>query len=98
MNTKEMLKTFSPIILFSIVLPFIDIVTDLRLIIRLFSGVTSCVPLMDKDIDKSNITDSDISLCSSSEDLSKFGQLPPYVCKHEKLHKFAISLLGKFTS
>ena len=31
MTTKEMLKSFSPIILFSIILPLIDIVTDLNL-------------------------------------------------------------------
>ena len=43
MTTKEMSKTFIPIILFSIILPLIDIVTDLRLIIRLYSGVYSCI-------------------------------------------------------
>ena len=35
MSIVNNVKTFLPIILFSIVLPFIDIVTDLRLIIRL---------------------------------------------------------------
>ena len=43
MTTKEMSKSFLPIILFSIILPLIDIVTDLRLIIRLYSGVYSCI-------------------------------------------------------
>ena len=42
MTTKEMSKSFLPIILFSIVLPLIDIVTDLRIIIRLYSGVVYC--------------------------------------------------------
>ena len=42
MTTKDMLKTFFPIILFSIVLPLIDIVTDLRLIIRLYSSIYEC--------------------------------------------------------
>ena len=37
--------TFLPIILFSIVLPLIDIVTDLRIIILLFSGIHECVPI-----------------------------------------------------
>ena len=35
-SSQTMLKTFLPIILFSIALPLIDIVTDLRLIIRLY--------------------------------------------------------------
>ena len=41
---KEMLKMFGPITLFSIILPFIDIITDLRMIIRLaFIGIDSCM-------------------------------------------------------
>ena len=48
MTTKEMSKTFLPIILFSIILPLIDIVTDLRLIIRLYSSsLYSCIPYSD---------------------------------------------------
>ena len=44
MTTKEMAKMFLPIILFSIILPLIDIVTDLRLIIRLYSSrLLSCI-------------------------------------------------------
>ena len=39
MNKKEMLKMFFPIVLISIILPLIDIVTDLRLIIQLYSSV-----------------------------------------------------------
>ena len=52
MTTSDMSKTFVPIIIFSIVLPIIDIATDLRIIIRLFSGITSCVPY--DDIEKLN--------------------------------------------
>ena len=52
MTTADMSKTFVPIIIFSIVLPIIDIVTDLRIIIRLFSGIASCVPY--DDIEKLN--------------------------------------------
>ena len=44
MSIKEMTKMFLPIILFSIILPLIDIVTDLRLIIRLYSSrLLSCI-------------------------------------------------------
>ena len=96
MNTKEMLKTFSPIILFSIVLPFIDIVTDLRLIIRLFSGVTGCISL--RDTLKLNLSSSEWSHCFHSDDLSTFCQQHPNVCKFGKHNKFATLLLGEFTS
>ena len=41
------IKTFLPIILFSIILPLIDIVTDLRLIIRLYSGIYICIQFSD---------------------------------------------------
>ena len=96
MTTKEMLKTFCPIILFSIVLPFIDIVTDLRLIIRLFSGITGCIGW--RDTIKFNVSDSEWDDCFRSEDLSTFCQQHPNVCKLEKHNKFATLLVGEFTS
>ena len=94
MNTKEMAKSFSPIILFSIVLPLIDIVTDLRMIIRLFSGISSCVSY--EDIGKLNISSSNVWDCQDADDLSTFCQLHPNVCKLDKHPKFATMLLGKF--
>ena len=36
LTTKAIIKMFGPIVLFSIFLPFVDILTDLRLIIRLY--------------------------------------------------------------
>ena len=56
MTTKEMLKMFFPIVLFSIILPLIDIVTDLRLIIRLYSSVIyNCIPRRDLILKEDNI-------------------------------------------
>ena len=92
MTIKEMAISFLPIILFSIVLPLIDIVTDLRMIIRLFSGITGCVSY--EDMVKLNVSSSDRQECHSSDDLSTFCQLHPNVCKlekHEKLDLFRSS-------
>ena len=94
MTTKEMLRTFSPIILFSIVLPIIDIVTDIRLIIRLFSSFNSCI--CHEDIEKLNVSHTEWENCLFSQDLSTFCQLYPHVCKLEKHSKFATILLGEF--
>ena len=90
MTTKEMAKSFSPIILFSIVLPLIDIFTDLRLIIRLYSGIKSCNPV--------NVTWNEWAYCNRIDDLSTstFCQQFPNSCQTEKHHKFATLLLGKF--
>ena len=54
------MKTFVPIILFSIVLPLVDIVTDLRLIIRLYTTSTSCDGY---DPDHCNIKFATLLLC-----------------------------------
>ena len=37
-------KMTAPVFLFGVILPFADIVTDLRMIIRLYLGVTVCGP------------------------------------------------------
>ena len=93
MTTKEMAKSFLPIILFSIVLPLIDIFTDLRMIIRLFSGSwQNCIYYGD-DI---NVSWDESEGCISSDDLSIFCLQYPNVCRTEKHNKFAILLLGKY--
>ena len=61
MSIVNNVKTFLPIILFSIVLPLIDIVTDLRLIIRLSTYK-----------DEYNVTWSERSKFNSSDDLSTY--------------------------
>ena len=97
MTTKDMLKTFFPIILFSIVLPFIDIITDLRLIIRLFSGVSGCISWYDAE--QLNVSFGDVTACRKSDDLSTFCQQYPNpdVCTLGKHNKFATFVLGEFT-
>ena len=89
-----MFKTFFPIILFSIVLPLIDIVTDLRMIIRLFSDIQTCIYYED---DK-NVSAREWNTCTDSEDLSEFCLLYPNLCKYEKHNNSAILLLGEFVS
>ena len=97
MTAKEMSKTFLPIILFSIVLPLIDIVTDLRIIIRLYSGITGCIP--HEDISRLNVDYYDWDSCRTTDDLSTFCQQDENrnVCTLEDHTKFATLLLGDFT-
>ena len=90
MTTKEMLKTFSPIILFSIILPLIDIVTDLRIIIRLYSGVVYCL-LPENDI----IFGFDLDYVDLEYEYAEYANAPYPVCELETHTKFATLLLGK---
>ena len=100
MTTKEMLKTFSPIILFSIVLPLIDIVTDLRIIIRLFSGIVYCTLPDDVEFNDDDDDDDDDSYIHL--DYEPFGIDLEYVkvssepvCEVEIHRQFATLLLGE---
>ena len=92
MTTKEMAKSFSPIILFSIVLPLIDIFTDLRMIFILFSrALPYCID--DKII---NIYGININDCSRTNDIVTYCQNKPNLCR-SKIHKiYATMLLGKY--
>ena len=107
MTTKEMIKMFLPIVFFSIVLPFIDIVTDLRLIVRLYSGVYRCIPF--EDLGKFNISYSVWGQCRDS--IGTLNTLysdnrtnyctknpMPKVCTVEEHNKFATILLGEYTN
>ena len=42
LTTWELVKMTGPIILFGILLPTVDNLTDLRMIIRLYTGITGC--------------------------------------------------------
>ena len=94
--TMEMLKMFFPIVLFSIILPLIDIVTDLRLIIRLYSGIYGCRSYEDVKLNVSLIEWND---CRNSKDLSKFCQhnLMPKACIFETQYNYATLLFGECT-
>ena len=97
MTTKEMAKSFLPIILFSIILPLIDIVTDLRIIIRLYSGITGCISY--EDYRRSNVSYYEWTSCRDTDDLSTFCQQDKnrHLCKLEEHPKFATLLLSEFT-
>ena len=97
MTTIEMSRTFSPIILFSIVLPLIDIVTDLRIIIRLFSGIVYCilpddVEFNDDDDDSRYIY---LDYLDFGFDLEYVKVSSEPVCEVEIHRKFATLLLGE---
>ena len=90
MSFLNNVKTFLPIIMFNIVLPLIDIVTDLRLIIRLFSGFPICISYEDGI----KVSESEWNNCNSTDDLSTYCHLHSNVCKFETHTIFATLLLG----
>ena len=95
MNTKEMALSFSPIILFSIVLPLIDIVTDLRMIFILFStGFVYCID----NYEDISISDRDYVKCMETNLNHKeaFCQNQPNLCKFITPNNFATLFLGKY--
>ena len=92
LTTKAIIKMFGPIVLFSIFLPFVDILTDLRLIIQLYFGYT-CIEFQTW----SNISWSDLRNCQNSDDLSTFCHLHSNLCE-TKFRNFAILLFGKYTN
>ena len=47
LTTVELVKMSLPIIFFSILLPFVDTITDLRMIFRLYRGIPGCQPYDD---------------------------------------------------
>ena len=95
MTSKEMTKMFLPIVLFSIILPLVDIVTDLRLIIQLYSGAYTC-----GDWEKYNVSYSEWEDCLDSDDMTNFCQQYPMpkVCVLESHSNFATMLFGKYTN
>ena len=93
MTIKTMIKMFGPIVLFSIVLPLVDILTDLRLISR-FYFLHSCISRY--DIKRLNISHSELDECRYSDDWSTFCQLKPIMCE-TKYKKYAILLFGETT-
>ena len=95
MTIKTMIKMFGPIVLFSIVLPLVDILTDLRLISR-FYFLNSCISYSWYDSKRLNISHSELEKCWVSDDLSTFCQHNPTMCKPYK--KYAILLFGKNTN
>ena len=97
MTKKDMSKSFLPIILFSIVLPFIDIGTDLRMIIRLYSGISGCIPYEYEERIRLNVSYDELISCETTGDLSTFCQQDENrrLCQIEDHSKFATLLLGK---
>ena len=93
MTIKTMIKIFGPIVLFSIVLPLVDILTDLRLISR-FYFFHSCISWDDIKRLKLNISHSEVGECWDY--MSKFCQLESTVCV-TKYKKYAILLFGERT-
>ena len=73
----------APVFLFGVILPFTDIVTDLRLILRLYIGVTGCGG------------DGDTGWQCWSSHVSTYCQEHPEECKTVKHPIFETLLLGK---
>ena len=86
LTTGQMVKMFGPIVFFSILLPFVDIVTDLRMIITLYTGIYACneTKIIYRDTYK---------VCRANS--STFCQQTPTLCYVETHPKFATMLLSK---
>ena len=80
-------KMTAPILGFGVIVPFVDIVTDLRMIIRLYAGVPRC--------SSGNETSLYDSICFKSEDIDTYCQENPGECSTERHPIFASTLLGK---
>ena len=80
----QFVKMTGPVFIFGVILPFVDMVTDLRMIIRLYGGVHACA---------GNISQRD--LCHQAEDFDTYCQNNPGRCATEQHPIFASILLGK---
>ena len=89
MDIKAMIKLFGPIVLFSIILPFVDILTDLRLISRLYfgNGTYRCLSNSDRVM-------RDERECLESDDRPTYCRLNPTVCEFTTPIVFATMLIG----
>ena len=93
LNTWQMVKMFSPIVIFSILLPLVDILTDLRMIITLYTGVYACNSNEIYWIYGQDTYREIFDTCR--KDASTFCQQNPSLCSFAKHEKFATMLLSK---
>ena len=93
LSTWQMVKMFSPIVIFSILLPLVDIVTDLRMIITLYTGVYACNSNEIYWIYGQDTYREIFDTCR--KDASTFCQQNPSLCSFAKHEKFATMLLSK---
>ena len=84
----QLVKMTAPVFLFGVILPFVDMVTDLRMIIRLYVGVPGC--------SRSNSNNSVYHACVGAPDLEKYCQDNLGACPTERHQIFAFMLLGKY--
>ena len=69
LTTWELVKMTGPIIFFGILLPTVDNLTDLRMIIRLYSGITGCTYVNPYDyVRDTNGTWKDLVTCQRNPD------------------------------
>ena len=80
----QLVKMMAPIFLFGVILPFVDMVTDLRMIIRLYVGVPGCS------------ANGFYWLCQESKDYEKYCQDNPGACSTEQHPIFASMLFGNY--
>ena len=83
----QLVRMTGPVFMFGVILPFVDMVTDLRMIIRLYKGVPGC---------NANSTFHALFPDHLSQNLEKYCQDNPGNCSTEKHPIFASMLLGKY--
>ena len=78
----QLVKMTAPVFIFGVILPIVDMVTDLRMIIRLYTGVQGC-----------SVNASDT--CLESADIDKYCQENSGECSTKQHTIFASMLLGE---
>ena len=84
----QLVKMTAPIVIFGVTLPLVDMITDLRMIIRLYVGVPRCAV-------KETLLPLYNSTCFKSDDIGTYCQENPGECSTEQHPIFASMLLGK---
>ena len=82
----QFVKMTAPVFIFGVILPIVDIFTDLRMIIRLYVGVPGC----------KHYSRPRHNPCLEAEDFNTYCQDNPGGCSTEQHSIFASILLGKF--
>ena len=84
----SVLRMTAPVFIFGVILPFVDIGTDFRLIYRLFNGVLGCKYHRENGW----VTTRE---CRYSKDIHKYCHENPEKCVQERHELLASVLLGK---
>ena len=90
----SVLRMSAPVFIFGVILPFVDIGTDFRLIYRLYSGVLGCKIPTSNGSTLDNYDWKRNRECRFAKDVQQYCHENPEECFHEPHKLFASLLLG----